>query len=166
MIRKNVFKVLIAILITFILSLMAFSNGWGYQIVEFNIDYASSFEFPPHQLALPTHIEITLNPFLFPINYVYNAEVISSDFVFVISTAPRSGFFYVPGPSMYGSITPSERAEAIAGTLVFSELGKNVPFYFFTGLLIVYSTDKLVKRLLPEKKTLNNFPEMELEIKV
>jgi len=153
MIRKNVFKVLIAILITFILSLMAFSNGWGYQIVEFNIDYASSFEFPPNKLALPTHIEIALNPFLFPINRVCNAEVISLDFVFIISTAPPTGFYYGPAPSPYGSLfTSSERAEAIAGTLVFSELGKNVPFYFFIGLLITYSADKLVKRLLPEKK--------------
>jgi len=165
MIRKNVFKVLIAILITFILSLMAFSKGWGYQIVEFNIDYESSFEFPPYQLALPTHIEIALNPFLFPINRICNAEIISSDFVFIISTAPRSGFFYVPGPSMYNSLTSSERAEAIAGNLVFSELSKNIPFYFFIGLLIAYSTDKLVKRFLPEKKTLKNFPEMELEAK-
>ena len=145
-------KVLIASFITFILSLIALSNGWGYRITEFNIDYASLFELDPIKSALPTHVKVSLNPFLFPINYVYNTGVISCDYVFIVYVkrgvriGENVGSPFDKG-SNPGMNTVSESAEVIAANLVFSELSKNLPYYFFMGLSITYLADRLLKRL-------------------
>jgi len=145
--------VLIAAVITFIWSLIALSEPWGYQVLESKAETTiNRVNVDVVEAVISGHVKISLNPVFFPINHACGNGVVSYDFTKHIPLVHLSGggrgekivpeeTGYVPGTKVLTGFGE------LAGRLVLDESLKDMPLFFFVGLFIVYLSGKLVKHL-------------------
>jgi hypothetical protein len=145
-------NVAIAAGFTLVLWLVALSEGWGYQILGTKTErVVISRGVYIHEEVVVAHVNISLNPILFPVNRISGEQTIVADFV-----------GYVPlhhwePPSKPESPTHIDRAANIADIgeiaeiMAAGETWKNLPLYFSFGLVAAYATEALAKRIAENK---------------
>jgi hypothetical protein len=137
---------------TLVLWLVALSEGWGYQILGTKAErVVISRGVYIHEEVVVAHVNISLNPILFPVNRISGEQTIVADFV-----------GYVPlhhwePPSKPESPTHIDRAaniadfHEIAEIMAIGEVWENLPVYFSFGLFVVYATGALAERVAGSK---------------
>lgn len=142
--RKAARKLLIASFATFVLYMVAFSEGLGYKILNSSIERSTHPHGCCYEQFITGHVKVALNPILFPISHLCGSGVISADFLNYLiihdRVSPYEAFVFVEA---------TEQAQVI----VFNELYKSIPVFFIMGLLVAYLTDKLIERIAETTKT-------------
>jgi len=149
----------IAGLTTFLLMIIATTDGVGYEVSSDLISRTYLEESDPvrAQWAVLYVVELNLscNQFLYPISYVTETGQISGTFKIVyyprmlVQNAP-----FIP--------SSADIEKQIAGKLAFLEMQKNLPYFFIVGLIIGYAVAKtalIIRRKVVDTYLLDR-PEM------
>ena len=144
----------IAAAFTLALWLIALSQGWGFQISGAKAErIIISGPVFVHEEVVVAHVNVSLNPALFPFNYISGGQTLNGDFVGYIPLH----HWQPPSPSTSGGANLDREANTpdfaeIAQIMAASEVWKNLPLYFFVGLVVAYAIGTLAERITGGRK--------------
>lgn len=123
----SVLKILlVAALVTLILAILALTKGVGYEN-SFNL-ISATLRVEGHPCAgvdCAFDLDMSYNPFLYPISYATKDGRVSDTFTMV----------YVPAQTDPHIPSSAELRKSITGNLAWSEMQKNLPYLFALGLV-------------------------------
>ena len=143
----------IAAAFTLALWLIALSQGWGFQISGAKAErIVISGPVFVHQEVVVAHVNVSLNPVLFPFNYISGGQTLTGDFVGYVPLH----HWQPPSPSTSGGANldrESNRADfgEIAQIMAAGEVWKNLPLYFSVGFVVAYAVGTLIERLAEDR---------------